>query len=232
MSPKDTPRLQARREATLQEIIRTAWTQVTERGPAALSLRGIARSMGLTAPALYRYFPGRDELVTAMILASFETLGDALAASIDRMSGEDHARRYLAVGLAYRGWALANPERFALMFGAPIPADHASPTGMLPAAARAMGVLMAVLQAAWQAGRLQRPPILGPSLSGQMRAWKEAHAADAHPTVLYLTLVCWARLHGLTTLELHGHFPPEVTSPDEIFLNELHALRAEIGLSV
>jgi hypothetical protein len=136
------------------------------------------------------------------------------------------------VGLAYREWALAQPERFALIFGTPIPGYHAPLERTLPAASRALGVLMAVFQAAWEAGRIHRPPILGASLQGQMQAWKEAHALSAHPVVLYLTLTSWARVHGLTTLELHGHVPPQVADPAEVYLNDLHALRSEIGLSI
>lgn len=232
MTPKDTTRLQARRQATQDEILRTAWQQIGKLGTPSLSLRGIAQTMGLTAPALYRYFPSRDELVTAMIIEAHESLGHALEASIQAMAAEDHARRYLAVGLAYREWALARPERFALIFGTPIPGYHAPLDRTLPAASRALGVLMAVLQAAWDAGRVQRPPILGDSLQGQMRAWKDAHALSAHPVVLYLTLISWARVHGLTTLELHGHIPPQVADPLEVYLNDLHALRSEIGLSI
>lgn len=232
MSPKDTPRSRSRREATQEEILHTAWLQIGELGAPSLSLRGIAQTMGLTAPALYRYFASRDELVTAMIIEAYESLGQALEASIQAMAAEDHARRYLAVGFAYREWSLARPERFALIFGTPIPGYHAPLERTLPAASRALGVLMAVLEAAWDAGRIQRPPILGASLQGQMQAWKDAHALSAHPVVLYLTLTSWARVHGLTTLELHGHIPPQVADPVEVYLNDLHALRSEIGLSI
>jgi AcrR family transcriptional regulator len=232
MSPKDTPRSRSRREATQEEILNTAWQQIGRLGSPSLSLRGIAQTMGLTAPALYRYFPSRDELVTAMIIEAYQSLGQALEASIQAMAAEDHARRFLAVGCAYREWALARPERFALIFGTPIPGYHAPLERTLPAASRALGVLMAVLQAAWDAGRIQRPPILGASLQGQMQAWKDAHALTTHPVVLYLTLISWARVHGLTSLELHGHIPPQVALPSEVYLNDLHALRSEIGLSI
>ena len=232
MSPKDTPRSRSRREATQEEILNTAWQQIGRLGSPSLSLRGIAQTMGLTAPALYRYFPSRDELVTAMIIEAYQSLGQALEASIQAMAAEDHARRFLAVGCAYREWALARPERFALIFGTPIPGYHAPLERTLPAASRALGVLMAVLQAAWDAGRIQRPPVLGASLQRQMQAWKEAHALTTHPVVLYLTLISWARVHGLTSLELHGHIPPQVALPSEVYLNDLHALRSEIGLSI
>ena len=232
MSPKDTPRSRSRREATQEEILNTAWQQISRLGSPSLSLRGIAQTMGLTAPALYRYYPSRDELVTAMIIEAYQSLGQALEASIQAMAAEDHARRFLAVGCAYREWALARPERFALIFGTPIPGYHAPLERTLPAASRALGVLMAVLQAAWDAGRIQRPPILGASLQGQMQAWKDAHALTTHPVVLYLTLISWARVHGLTSLELHGHIPPQVALPSEVYLNDLHALRSEIGLSI
>jgi AcrR family transcriptional regulator len=94
-------------EATCQEIKAIAWEQIAAHGAASLSIRAIASQMGMTSPALYRYFANRDELVTALIVNAFNSLGDALANARDALPPEKHAGRYAATGYAYREWALA-----------------------------------------------------------------------------------------------------------------------------
>src|SRR6185295_1221679 len=97
-----------RRSATRQEILDTARAQMAEAGAAALSLRAVARQMQLTAPALYRYFADRDALVTALIVEAFNALADSLAAVRDSQPEAGLGQRLLAIGLAYRAWALAH----------------------------------------------------------------------------------------------------------------------------
>ena len=91
----------------LQEAIKdTAWKQIAETGAATLSLRSIARELGITAPAIYNYFPDRDALVTALIVDAYTSLGESQQASIDKLPVEDLEARLAALGLAYREWAI------------------------------------------------------------------------------------------------------------------------------
>lgn len=222
-------------EVTRQEIKDTAWQQIAETGAASLSLRAIARQMGLTAPALYRYYPDRDALVTALILDAFTSLRDALAqaALLHQFSG--HARRYQEVGIAYRAWALAYPQRYTLIFGTPISGYIAPIETTLPAAASALGVLMQVLQDAWQDGALHLSPEYGqlpPGLSRQFPAWQQILDKNYPPEVLNLTLVSWCRVHGLVSLELYQALPPAITDPGALFNNEINALLRQAGLQI
>src|SRR5215207_10963209 len=104
-------RRETKRTATLDEIRATAWKQIGEMGAAALSLRAIAREMGMTAPALYRYYKDRDALVTALLIDAFTAFGAALEAGRDSRPAADHAGQFRAACKAYFTWAAQNPQR-------------------------------------------------------------------------------------------------------------------------
>src|SRR5258706_15734760 len=120
----------------LQEAIKdTAWKQIAEFGAPSLSLRAIARALKITAPAIYNYFPDRDALVTALIIDAYLSFGDSQIEARDTVPMEDVAGRMRAVGMAYRNWAHAHPQRYQLIFGTPIPGYEGSLTEVLPSAA-------------------------------------------------------------------------------------------------
>jgi AcrR family transcriptional regulator len=221
--------------AARAEILDTARKQMAENGAAALSLRAIAREMQLTAPALYRYFPNRDELVTALIVEAYNSLADALEAARETQPAAAHAARLFAIGLAYREWALAHPQDYALIFGTPIPGYHAPEEKTNPAAKRAMDVLIDGLMAADKAGLLD--PALEyskptPALQKQLAAWKKNHGYTAPTQALHLALVCWSRLHGLTSLELFNQIQPMLAAPADLYRAEVLALLTSAGLEI
>ena len=219
-------------EATCQEIKAIAWEQIAAQGAASLSLRSIASQMGMTSPALYRYFASRDDLVTALIVDAFTSLGEALAAARDALPHEDHAGRYAATGFAYREWALAYPQRYALIFGTPISGYEAPLWVTQPVAAQSLGVLIGVLEAAWNAGALHLPGEyieLTPAIQGQLRAWREQMGISASEPVLCLALISWSRVHGLVSLELYRQFPPAITDFGALFNLEIQALERQAG---
>lgn len=230
-SPPPTRR-ERKHEAARAEIMDTARRQMAEHGAAALSLRAIAREMQLTAPALYRYFPNRDELVTALIVEAFNSLADALEAAREAEPVGAHAKRLFAGGMAYREWALAHPQDYTLVFGTPIPGYHAPEEQTNPAAKRAMDVLVDALAAAHKAGMLSgyaRPPA---ALQAQLSAWKKNYGYTAPTQALHLALVCWSRLHGLTSLELFHQIQPMVTAPADLYRAEVLALLTGAGLKL
>src|SRR5512138_2271876 len=98
-----------------------AWSQIAQHGAAALSLRAIARDLGITAPAIYNYYRRRDDLVTALVIDAFTSFGDSQITARDAVAATDPVGRLSALGLAYRQWAMANRPRYQLIFGAPIP---------------------------------------------------------------------------------------------------------------
>ncbi len=149
--PKESERVDLEKE-----VIGAAWRQIARDGAAALSLRGIARALEITAPAIYNYYPNRDALVTALIVDAFGSFGDALAEGIAQLAVEDHPARFKTLGLAYRRWAIAYPERYQLIFGTPIAGYTAPQEVTSPVAGRALEVLVTVLAKAADAGALQR----------------------------------------------------------------------------
>src|SRR5262245_45041432 len=113
------------REAAIAEIKAIARQQMAEQGQAALSLGAIARAMGMTTPALYRYFESRDALITALIIDAYEALAIALEQADSATRSDDYATRFRAMARAYRDWAVAHPHEYALIYGTPIPGYHA-----------------------------------------------------------------------------------------------------------
>ena len=146
-------RREKKRTATLEEIRATAWKQIGEMGAASLSLRGIAREMGLTAPALYRYYKDRDALVTALLIDAFTAFSDVLEAGRDAFAVDDHAARFRAMCKAYFRWAAQNPQRYALLFGTPIP-GYLFAEELGPVAQRSFLILQGVIGEAHAAGKI------------------------------------------------------------------------------
>ena len=211
----------------LREAIQeTAWQQIASEGAPALSLRAIARDLKITAPAIYNYFPRRDDLVTALIVDAFNSLADAEEDALADLPADDYASRLATLGRAYRQWALTYPERYSLIFGTPIVGYEAPAEITVPAAARGLAVVMSVLEAARMAGRLKLPreyEAASSELSGQLEEWKTIQP-NFDTRVLHYGLVIWGLVHGLVSLEIYGQFPPMVRNTDEIFEIELQAL--------
>jgi AcrR family transcriptional regulator len=220
------------RQSTRDEIMDTARRHMADVGAAALSLREIARQMKLTAPALYRYFPSRDDLVTELILTAYNSLADTLEAARDALDVDDHAGRLIATCLTYRKWALAHPQDYALVFGTPIPGYHAPEESTNPAAKRNMDVFVGMIDAAKRAGKLDPAPmyIKPPSiLQNQLSAWKKNFGYAESTLALHLSLIGWSRLHGLVSLELFDQIEPIVTNPEDLYRLEVLGLLQQVG---
>ena len=157
----------------LPEVIKdVAWQQITEKGAAAISLRAIARQLGITAPAIYNYFHRRDDLVTALIVDAFTSLGEAQNEALHGFPKDDLEGRLSALGLAYRNWAVTYPQRYQLIFGTPIPGYEAPAEITLPAAAGSLEPLIGTLQAVFAAGKLRdRSAVMTPALKSMFDAW-------------------------------------------------------------
>lgn len=221
------------RQATRDEILDTARQQMATAGASALSLRAIAREMQVTAPALYRYFKDRDDLVTELIVEAFTSFADTLEASRDNHAGDTPANRLMAMMLAYRDWAVAHPQDYVLIFGTPIPGYVAPEERTLPPAKRAMDVLVAEITAAFEAENVTvaseySKPV--PALQKQIAAWKKNYGYSAPTMALHLGLVGWTRAHGLVSLELFGQIQPMLGDAAELYRSEVFALVKQMGL--
>jgi len=225
MSPR--PKLDQQIPDLQVAIEETAWQQITEKGATALSLRAIARELGITAPAIYNYYPRRDDLVTALIVEAFNSIADALIQADRDCEQADFAERIAQAGYAYRQWALTHPQRYNLIFGTPIPGYEAPMQITQPAAARSLSVLIEILDQAHQAGKLifsmaeVRDPFLG-----QIETWKATVHSQAHPQAHALALVLWTRVHGIVSIELYRQFPQPISDASALFEMEIEAMRA------
>ncbi|MCP4198524.1 MAG: TetR/AcrR family transcriptional regulator [Proteobacteria bacterium] len=219
------------RVATIAEIKQIARRHMAEKGTAALSFRAIAREMGMTSPALYRYFAGRDDLVTDLIVDAYHTLATALQVARDDQLEGDHAARVLQTAHAYRNWALAHPADYQLIFGTPIPGYHAPAETTGAAAAQSMMVFIDILDCASGAGELHEEEA-APELMAQLQPWIDKLGYVGSPAVVHFALAGWARIHGLVSLELFGHLcaDPEEGDAEALFEAEIRAMMTRMGV--
>lgn len=205
------------REETKGEAKRIALEQLAEQGVEGISLNAIAKRMGVTGPALYRYFKGRDDLVTELIRDAWHDLADTAEASVTSSDGADPADRVRAFGEAFRSWAIAQPHRYLLLFGTPLPGYHA-PVDTIVAAHRTMSALLSVLPRA-RSGDVES------ALDEQLRAWARSRGeGDVPPAVLLTGMRAFTRLHGVLSLEVSGQFGPMGIDPALLYRAEVESL--------
>ena len=209
----------------LQDAIKeTAWKQITEFGAPALSLRAIARELKISAPAIYNYFPDRNALVTALIIDAYTSFGDWQLEARESASRSDLAKQLKAIGIAYRNWAHAHPQRYQLIFGTPIPGYEAPMEKVLASSARSISALFHVVEDIRAAGRLKAAsfPEIMDGYKAYYETWK-THFKDVHPQSMYIAMIIWARVHGIVSLEIQGNLPPYGKKGDALYLFELES---------
>ncbi|GAB2897983.1 TetR/AcrR family transcriptional regulator [Streptomyces deserti] len=214
---KETPRERYRAQLRA-EIKERAWEQIAAAGAPGLSLNAIAKQMGMSGPALYRYFASRDELITELIRDAYRSLADTLRTAA--ASGADLA----GLGRALRAWALDDPQRYFLVYGTPVPGYHA-PDDVTMIASEIMDALLDAAQPVGAAA--ENPDASHPDTPleahlAEHRQWAADHPAP--PAALRRALRFWTRLHGILSLELAGHFTGMGFDPAELYENELHHL--------
>lgn len=225
-----TARAVARAELT-RAILDSAKAQLAEVGPAALSVRAIARDLDMASSAVYRYFDSRDALLTALIVEAYTDLGDAVDAAVARQDPDDHLGRWRAVTHAVRDWALAHPHDYALTYGSPVP-GYAAPEDTVVPGTRTSFALLAVLSAAESAG-CTPPTAPLPISEAEAAALEPITHLDGSPlTPGYAVrgLSAWATLFGHISLELFGHMHKGVLDYDTHFAQIVDQLGADLGL--
>lgn len=219
------------REATIREIKETALARMRACGTTDFRLSDVARDMRMSAPGLYRYFDGRDGLLTALITDAFTDLAVRVERARDAVADGDAGGRFLAVSRAYREWALSAREEFALVFGPPVSGYQAPQEGPShEAAKRAMEGLRSLVTEAEQAGT-RRPPRLSelPAVLEEAFSHEDLHGAD--PATELSLVHTWAALHGFVSLEAFGNLTwhgPEVN--EAMFLGLVRLLADAVGL--
>lgn len=232
-STMGSERKERQRAAVRDEIKATARTHMARDGAASLSLRAVASSMGLSAAAIYYYYPNRDALITDLIVDAYRSLAHALHAADAGREQHDIADRLYAVLLAYRAWAIAAPAEFELIFGAPIPGYHAPPDVTAPEARAALQPLGALFGAAHARGRLHAgrdAPALPTALATHAEAWLREHGQSIPVPVLLAMLHAWGLGHGLVALELNGQLQPLIGDAGALFEHAVRSLLHTLGV--
>ncbi|UMO99696.1 TetR/AcrR family transcriptional regulator [Amycolatopsis sp. EV170708-02-1] len=189
------------------EIKRHAWEQLATTGVSALSLNAIAKHVGMSGPALYRYFPSRDDLITDLIRDAYRSLADAVQSSASVAEVAD----------AIRTWALADPQRYLFVYGTPIP-GYRAPGDTTEISNEIMAVLLRVHAAEPDDGRLT-------AFDAHLEEHREwAGGLPVSSAVLRRAVTFWTRVHGVLSLELAGHFAGMGFDPALLFAAEVDDL--------
>jgi AcrR family transcriptional regulator len=219
-----------RPQASTAAITQAARRVLAEQGATRLSLRAVARDLGISAPALYRYFPSREHLLGQLVADLYDEVSGELERSRDAVPADDTAGRLLAVSRSFRAWALAHSQEFALLFGTPIEGLRRRPgSGEGPArrAGHRFGAIFAALFAGVYLARRFPAPAdaeIEPALRAQLQAWLDTFPLPLPLGVLQVFLSCWIRLYSAVCLEVFGHLSFAVTDAGAIFEAELRSL--------
>ncbi|MEV0097223.1 TetR/AcrR family transcriptional regulator [Streptomyces sp. NPDC050738] len=220
-------RARARIEVTAA-IKDEARRQLAADGAAKLSLRAVARELGMVSSALYRYFPSRDDLLTALIVDAYDAVGEAAETALAKAARSGRRAQWAAVCAAARTWALAHPHEYALIYGSPVPGYTAPQDTVVPASRVAL-VLISIVRDAHRAEGLALAP-----LPEAVRPEAERLAADITPELppaaaLALATV-WAQLFGVISFEVFGQFHRVVEDRDAFFAQTAEGLAQSVGL--
>ncbi len=207
--------IRARNRAAVEaEILELGRQHLARDGAAALSLRAIARDLGMVSSALYRYVANRDDLLTLLIVAAYTSLGDTVEGAHDAVPRDDLEGRWAAIAHGLRGWALAHPHEWALLYGSPVP-DYTAPTERTTEpGTRVQVLLLGVLTDATASGHLARDGFtthlteeLAPTAraaAGSMLADPFFTGAGVDAETLMTGLAAWSMLMGALSTEVFG----------------------------
>ena len=223
-------RARVRAEMT-EEIKRTARRHLAEQGAPQLSLRAVARDVGLVSSAVYRYFASRDELLTALIIDAYDALGAAAEAADASVDRADLLKRFNTVCHSIRAWARANPHEYALTYGSPVP-GYQAPQDTVGPATRITAVLGAILVDGAAAGVLRQPPAewLAPSLHTDLAHLVDTYFPGVPHTVMARGLIAWTEIFGAVSFELFGRLDTIIVDRDAWFAYQVMTVSRLVGL--
>lgn len=206
-------------------------------GAAALSLRAVARDLGLVSSAVYRYVKSRDELLTLLLVDAFGELGDEVEAAVESVPEGDHFGRFCALGRAVRAWALREPASYALLFGSPVPGYEAPAERTTGPGTRVIVALVGILDSAARAGQLsvgdQGGPEIPAALGADIAVIRSGFSLAMPEELVARGVLVWSALFGAVSFEVFNQYGPDTFSaPDELFTHHLTVLAGVAGLPV
>ena len=223
------------RDQVRAEIKQAALAQMCIGGPAALSLNAVAKELGVTGPALYKYFRSRDDLLTELVFDCYADAAAAVHAEAERIAHLSPRERLHRLAEAYRQWAVAAPHLYQLLTVMPRPTLDLPPETIDQAKA-VLGPFLSALGAGrttWPAATELREQMQGWVDHGEPAVdWVRAYAPDADPaTALTGALLVWVRLRGVVNLEVQGKFAGMGHQPATLLRVEMDSLADLMGLT-
>ena len=223
ISEPEPPTMRERYRAQVrQEVKETALRQLAEAGPAGLSISAIGKQLGVSGPALYRYFASRDDLLTELVIDTYHDLANALEAATSHVPDANPPGRFEALARAYRCWAVAEPHRYRLLFGPPLPGYEAHAQRLVKASWAAMDLLLGAL-GGFAAGAAAQPAA---PLAAELTAWAHHHGFRVDAATALRAVLAWSQLHGIVSLEIAGNFASMGIDADQLFEIQLTAITA------
>lgn len=227
-------RREKQREALIAEIKQAAWDLVAEKGASGISIRAIAKQVGMTPPAIHYYYKTVDILITELLVESFKEMLASLAETKQLNIDKPYSEQLFQYASQYRAWALGNPVRFQLIYGNPIP-GYQQPTELTyPPARQSFALFASLIQEALDSGEIQLPLAyqeIPESMSAPLAQLQQEPGHQFSPTVLYVTAALWSRFHGLVMLELYHLIQPVVGNTAVFFNREIRNTLLEFGAS-
>ncbi|MFC5833357.1 TetR/AcrR family transcriptional regulator [Nonomuraea insulae] len=220
------------RQATLAEIRAAARRLLIEQGPAAVTINGVAREMGMSGPALYHYFAGHEELVAAVTVDFFRELTEAMEAARGAQPPGDHGRRLLAACRAMRRWAVTHRAEFGWVFASPMAGERRPDSPRELAGQDFERVFMEEIAELWRTRPFPAPGEgeLDPSIREQLRAYATATGLTLPVEVIHVFLSCWIRLYGLLCMEVLGQLDFAYSDLEPVFEECLREMAPRLGL--
>lgn len=237
VSPRSQQRREIYRAQVRSEIKELALGQIARDGAAALTLTGLARELGVSGPALYKYFAGRDDLLTELIVDSYADLAATLKGIATSTADEAPRAQLRALAMAYRDWAVAQPYRYLLLTGTPVP-RYEAPAETVQRAREVLSPLILVLSSGrrWPAAEPLRAELAEwidaePAVAAWVRDAMATPAVAAPDAVLAWVVTAWVRLHGVVGIEAVGLFNGMGLSPATVLEIEIDALADAVELA-
>ncbi|NLD75284.1 MAG: helix-turn-helix transcriptional regulator [Acidimicrobiales bacterium] len=234
MDAPRTARARARAELTSQ-ILDAAHRQLVDVGPSDLSLRAIARELGMSSSAIYRYFASRDVLLTALIVQAYDAIGEAAEAAEAAVDRNDLEARWLTACRAARAWSLAHPHQYSLIYGSPVP-GYAAPADTIDPAGRVGLLLARIVQDAAATGRLattgesERAEESTSRATGVMHPQVVEAFGEVDEASVITGVAAWTSLFGTISFEMFGHYENVVTDRDAFFDDVMRRAAYQAGL--
>lgn len=227
-----TPRERARTQ-TMADIVAIGREHLALHGAASLSLRAVARDLGVVSSAVYRYVKSRDELLTLLVVDGYNQLGDEVDAAVAAASRASFRAQFRAIGFAVRAWALRQPATYALLFGSPVPGYDAPAEQTTGPGTRVIVALVRLYERAHTSGGLHvddSAPATG-ELAVDFASIRADFDLTVPDEVIARGLLCWAAVFGAVSFEVFGQYGADTFGdPAGLFEYHLEVLADTVGL--